>query len=406
MQPLPEWPRPSSSIYNISVQEVSDWIYNLGRFCLWNKEDCEKYKELVRKNKINGSIITNFGLEDLKNHLGIQILGHKLRILQAVKLLKQQEEHVMERFHKQCGMDSLSHTLVPSSSNGRVPSLAPKSQFARRRKKKSPRNVDRRNGRSSDGTFARHSDGYGCHRKGRAILQRGKTIKHNRRVLSEGSCVTKKSLSSFGRRTPSSMSFMDEFPLSNETKDEKQGASSPVSSIKSGEKLNSSSDNKMTRCRKSWVVEKPAEKPREQILISSSSEAPLEGGSHGKTNNHSSLSTSSTCENKHKLGYSIEKQTEDIEGKKGLIPRPSPRRPNRKYKVTSRVTLWNKKSLESTILVYLQRGAVVTVNQLEKRRARIVEVKEDGVAVRRVEGWVSTHEDDRQLLIPWSQQVE
>merc|ERR1719273_2699173 len=77
-------------------------------------------------------------------------------------------------------------------------------------------------------------------------------------------------------------------------------------------------------------------------------------------------------------------------------PRPSPRNP-RTYEAYRRLPVSKGKSLSSTITTHTEKGTVVTVNTLKKRRARIVKLKANYESEEI--GWVSTHSDtgDQQL---------
>jgi len=94
-------------------------------------------------------------------------------------------------------------------------------------------------------------------------------------------------------------------------------------------------------------------------------------------------------ENRQQLGYNLERY-----GKcKYWSPRPSRKRP-KLYKVIRPTAVFEKRSLESPKVKELQKGALVIVNSLKKRRVRVVEMG-------KVIGWASTHTDsDEQQLVP------
>lgn len=79
------------------------------------------------------------------------------------------------------------------------------------------------------------------------------------------------------------------------------------------------------------------------------------------------------------LGYHLEKK---------LLRRPTPTSPV-KYKVLTRCLIRKGKSLKSKGNGYLHKNDIVLVNQLKKRRARLVKVKGDGSY--EVYGWVTVH---------------
>jgi len=80
--------------------------------------------------------------------------------------------------------------------------------------------------------------------------------------------------------------------------------------------------------------------------------------------------------------------------RKQKAPSPSPKSPV-EYKVLSRVTVRIGKSFKSKIIGHIYKGAVVTVNQIKGRRARIIRNTTNGpIQI----GWVSLHTSYSQLL--------
>jgi len=111
-------------------------------------------------------------------------------------------------------------------------------------------------------------------------------------------------------------------------------------------------------------------------------------------------SAGSGSESAPKREYTNQKYKVDNGRRKERTPRPSPRNP-KTYKVVARVLVRTGRSLKSSQLTHLEKGSVVIVNQLKKRRARIVHPNEEGEY--ECLGWVSTHSDDNQrLLVPWN----
>jgi hypothetical protein len=82
------------------------------------------------------------------------------------------------------------------------------------------------------------------------------------------------------------------------------------------------------------------------------------------------------------IGYKLQKK---------WPPRPTPKRPL-KYKSLAVLKIRTGKSLNADVVGILNKGEIVTVNQVKGRRARLIEEKENGEFV--TIGWVSIHEED------------
>lgn len=74
--------------------------------------------------------------------------------------------------------------------------------------------------------------------------------------------------------------------------------------------------------------------------------------------------------------------------RKQKAPSPTPKSPV-EYKVLSRVTVRIGKSLKSKIIGHIYKGAIVTVNQIKGRRARVIRSTINGATIQI--GWVSLH---------------
>jgi len=114
-----------------------------------------------------------------------------------------------------------------------------------------------------------------------------------------------------------------------------------------------------------------------------------------KTRKHQSLF--STINSGESPSRSVQKS--EYLKRRELTPRPSPKNPKR-YKAIDTLLVRAGRSLKSPIVTYLKEGCIVTVNQLKKRRARIVKPNKEGQYER--VGWVSTHLGDNRMLVPWN----
>jgi len=87
------------------------------------------------------------------------------------------------------------------------------------------------------------------------------------------------------------------------------------------------------------------------------------------------------------IGYKLQKK---------WPPRPNPKRPL-KYKSLAVLKIRTGKSLNADVVGILDKGEIVTVNQVKGRRARLIEEGTNGKAV--TIGWVSIHEDGGYTLL-------
>jgi len=105
-------------------------------------------------------------------------------------------------------------------------------------------------------------------------------------------------------------------------------------------------------------------------------------------------------EKRAQLGYNLEKL--NVEQDKPRTHRPSPKHPST-FKVICPTAVTTGKKLKSKFVRNLEEGEVVLVNQLKKRRARIIR---SNVEDPEVIGWVSTHsEEGKQLLVAWNEET-
>lgn len=62
-----------------TVNDVVNWLI---------KQDLEQYAETFKKNEINGKTLMTLTGKDLKEDLGVEVLGHRKQILKQVDLFK------------------------------------------------------------------------------------------------------------------------------------------------------------------------------------------------------------------------------------------------------------------------------------------------------------------------------
>jgi len=87
------------------------------------------------------------------------------------------------------------------------------------------------------------------------------------------------------------------------------------------------------------------------------------------------------------IGYKLQKK---------WPPRPNPKRPL-KYKSLAILKIRTGKSLNADVVGIINKGEIVTVNQVKGRRARLIEEGKNGKPV--TIGWVSIHEDGGYTLL-------
>ena len=58
--------------------DVADWLRSLG---------LERYEQAFRDNEIDGDLLPNLTADDLK-HLGVALVGHRRRLLDAIAALR------------------------------------------------------------------------------------------------------------------------------------------------------------------------------------------------------------------------------------------------------------------------------------------------------------------------------
>jgi len=390
------------------------------------------------------SEIINFGNFDVRN---------KLAIMNAVKHLNPEKASGMDWFDENWGMDSISNS---SSDWGIHPyfggkwNTLPSNQFEVGKREKNREGTDERFLRYFDEHCERHSDVYGWHSKTRRISPKNKPVEYQRQELSKRS--------TFPLLQPeiADMSFTNNFSLPSKPGEWEQFRGSTFSSNPQTANMAAiASFDKISRYRhlgilepESWSPSQPwdsdkfspmysctkggntsgyrstrmimgsrdqviplSQPPFEELMLRNEQFWQFHELYNQLRNFESEFENNSVDEETREpqrvfstldLGeppsHSVPKP--EYRKRKELTPRPSPKNP-KTYKAISRVLVRAGRSLKSPQLAYLKRGSIVIVNQLKKRRARIVQPNKEGEYER--VGWVSTHSgDNERMLVPWT----
>jgi len=113
------YPRPAREIVHMSVEEIADWIRDLGTFKNWDIVDCDNVRSKVIENKIDGRKIMEMKLEDFERTCNIEKLGLRL----AIKKVVQQEvsycRNNKEENEQECDASSGESTEASNHKSGR-----------------------------------------------------------------------------------------------------------------------------------------------------------------------------------------------------------------------------------------------------------------------------------------------
>lgn len=325
--------------------DIAVWIFELATLQKW--ENPQDYAELFKQNKINGRKIFLLKNEDLRDRMKIPKLGHRLKILQAIA--------------KSWG-NSSANSSANSSSQGYQPwdvESAPSGGDC-------PRSNNQFRSHGSDSVSCRRNSGYSWRKRN---FGRQPGMKFRRRSRGRGP-GTKKSSHNLRSSPPASMKTEDMQCVHSSSKiyqTEKQSTQLPANNarLQDGEELDISG---MQKCRDSKIVEKP----------------------ESEQNDFEPLSDSESCETKPSNNSSCS----SVSPKNNRTPRASPKNP-KIYIVKSCTSIQKGKKPNSKTVKDLEVGEKVLVNQLKRRRARIIS-KDTGMVI----GWASTHDKSTQLLSP------
>lgn len=386
------------------------------------------------------SEIINFGNLDVRN---------KLAIMSAVKHMHLGRANGMEWFDEQWGMDSISH----SSSDLGIQSYfeekwntVPSNQFEGEKREKNRKSTDERFLRHFGEHCERHSDVYSVDPKTSRVSPINKPAWYQRQKLS------KKSALPFLQPETADTSYTNNPSFPREPRELEQLWGSPLCSNPQAANLSANSSFDKLRWYKNLSVLEPqtdspsqpwdfdkfspmysnsegrstsAYRSRRMIMGCRDQVIPLSQQSveelmlrnerfwqfHELYNQFRNFENNSveeeTCMRQRQFStiprgephsHSVPKP--EYRKRKELTPRPSPKNP-KTYKAISRVLVRAGRSLKSPQVTYLKEGSIVIVNQLKKRRARIVQPNKTGEYER--VGWVSTHSgDNERMLVPWN----
>jgi len=445
---MPTFPRPDL----MSVEQTWTWIWWLGNSVGWDPADCYANAESFRQKKISWSQLAKMGVDDFKRENMVKKLGHKLEIVKRVKEALKDRMYIMDNKSGNYPGYPVSYGTQLSNCEQDVklePLVPPRRRFGRKWKnnRRKSKNTRRKQNRS------RRSVGNGFHPNRDVTLTRNKAKRKGRLHKSDESSITQQCRPAI-RRTQAACVFSAGGVSHSSKHIEEKLATSPGCNTDQNEKLTVGLQ-KDNMARSSYVVAAPIEKPKKITVLTESAISTV-SENYGSNSTHSCISSSgsavfpekgSSCakllhqcnvkneqdlvekfrkfgyeveieqvegklfnivkfpdtksaeqafQNRHKLGYSLEKYRQHKWNQEGT-PRPSPKRP-RPYLVNSRLEVRSGKSTESPLVAYLEKGAVVIVNQLKKRRARIVKLMEHGEPEEI--GWVWTHSKTAQLLAP------
>jgi len=130
----PTTPFPSIAIYRMDVEELATWVEDFSNFKRWS--EAETYAESFRRMGIDGEKIVQLDRKDLRDHLGISKLGHRLELLRTIKELcsnpRARCAGQMERWHQIVCSYSDSEWSVTSFDN--YPKSAPEPDSSSGRK--------------------------------------------------------------------------------------------------------------------------------------------------------------------------------------------------------------------------------------------------------------------------------
>merc|ERR1719193_224294 len=113
------YPRPAKEIVHMSVEEIADWIRDLGTFKNWDIVDCDNVRSKVIENKIDGRKITEMKLEDFERTCNIEKLGLRLAIRKVVQQEVSCCRYNKEENEQECDASSGESTEASNHKSGR-----------------------------------------------------------------------------------------------------------------------------------------------------------------------------------------------------------------------------------------------------------------------------------------------
>lgn len=335
-----------------TVDDIAIWIYELAKFQGW--ENPATYGELFKKYKVDGRMIFGLKNEDLRDGIQIKKLGHRLKILQAIE---------KSLANISANVSSQGSSAYNSSQGSNVESAPVRRD--RRDRPRSHKNftTNGRNGKDCkrSKTFSDLDSRRRKGRKGNSHRESGTKSGKKHRVRSAGTkkfSRSRRSPQTFSSQTGHIRSVNSIGKIFQTEKMNRQHQANDAR-LEEGEDMRVSEElSLMNKSRGSYIDPKPESKQEDYLPP---------------------LSDSASCSS--------------VSGKKSMTPRASPGNP-KTYKVKRDTTIQKGKKLTSKTVKELFKGETVLVNQLKKRRARVI--NQSGTVI----GWTSTHDKNERLLLP------